>query len=74
MNLTKAIKDSIIYGELDGHENVFVKVKVARDKHVVIAIQGVIALVMAAVHPNLIEVNLKENAYNYNIFNDLSVS
>lgn len=56
VNLAKGTKVRIIGGELDGQEGVFVKVKGARDKRVVIAIQGVIAVAMATLHPDLIEV------------------
>ncbi len=56
VNLAKGTKVRIIGGELDGQEGIFVKVKGARDRRVVIAIQGVIAVAMATVHPDLIEV------------------
>ena len=43
-------------GDFEGQEGVFLKVKGARDRRVVIAIQGVIAVAMATIHPDLIEV------------------
>ena len=43
-------------GEFEGQEGVFLKVKGARDRRVVIEIQGVIAVAMATIHPDLIEV------------------
>ena len=39
----------------EGQEGVFVKVKGARDRRVVVAIRGVIAVALATVHPDLIE-------------------
>jgi Transcription termination factor nusG. len=56
VNLTKGTKVRITGGELEGQEGIFVKVKGARDRRVVIAIQGVIAVAMATIHPDLIEV------------------
>ena len=43
-------------GDFEGQEGVFLKVKGARDRRVVIAIQGIIAVAMATIHPDLIEV------------------
>ena len=37
-------------------EGVFLKVKGVRDRRVVIAIQGIIAVALATIHPDLIEV------------------
>lgn len=56
LNLSKGAKVRIIGGEFEGQEGVFLKVKGARDRRVVIAIQGVIAVAMATMHPDLIEV------------------
>ena len=42
--------------EFEGQEGIFLKVKGARDRRVVIEIQGVIAVAMATIHPDLIEV------------------
>ena len=42
-------------GPFEGQEGVFVKVKGARDRRVVVQIQGVIAVAMATVNPDLIE-------------------
>ena len=39
-----------------GRKVIFVKVKGARDRRVVIEIQGVIAVALATIHPDLIEV------------------
>lgn len=57
LNLSKGTKvPSITGGDFEGQEGVFLKVKGARDRRVVIAIQGVIAVAMATIHPDLIEV------------------
>lgn len=56
LNLTKGTRVRIIAGDFEGQEGIFVKVKGARDKRVVIAIQGVIAVAMSTLHPSLIEV------------------
>lgn len=56
LNLKKGTRVRICGGEFEGQEGIFIKVKGARDRRVVIAIQGVIAVAMAAVHPDLIEV------------------
>ena len=56
LNLSKGTKVRITGGDFEGHEGVFLKVKGARDRRVVIAIQGVIAVAMATIHPDLIEV------------------
>ena len=42
--------------ELNLSKGIFLKVKGARDRRVVVAIQGVIAVAMATIHPDLIEV------------------
>ena len=42
--------------DLNLKKGIFIKVKGARDKRVVIAINGVIAVAMATLHPSLIEV------------------
>lgn len=55
VNLTKGTKVRVTGGEFEGQEGVLVKVKGARDRRVVVAIQGVIAVAMATVHPSLIE-------------------
>ena len=64
VNLTKGTKVRITGGELEGQEGIFVKVKGARDRRVVIAIQGVIAVAMATIHPDLIEVIPEEKRKN----------
>lgn len=56
VNLAKGVKVRICGGEFDGQEGVFLKVKGARDKRVVIAIQGVVAVATASVHPSQIEI------------------
>lgn len=56
LNLSKGTKVRITAGEFAGQEGIFLKVKGARDRRVVIEIQGVIAVAMAALHPDLIEV------------------
>ena len=56
LNLSKGTKVRIIGGDFEGQEGVFLKVKGARDRRVVIAIQGIIAVAMATIHPDLIEV------------------
>lgn len=56
LNLSKGTKVRVIGGDFEGQEGVFLKVKGARDRRVVIAIQGVIAVAMATIHPDLIEV------------------
>ena len=56
LNLSKGTKVRITGGDFEGQEGVFLKVKGARDRRVVIAIQGVIADAMATIHPDLIEV------------------
>ena len=56
LNLSKGTKVRIIGGDFEGQEGIFQKVKGARDRRVVIEIQGVIAVAMATIHPDLIEV------------------
>ena len=56
LNLSKGTKVRITGGDFEGQEGVFLKVKGARDRRVVIAIQGVIVVAMATIHPDLIEV------------------
>lgn len=56
LNLSKGTKVRITGGDFEGQEGVFLKVKGARDRRVIIAIQGVIAVAMATIHPDLIEV------------------
>ena len=56
LNLSKGTKVRIIGGDFEGQEGIFLKVKGARDRRVVIAIQGFIAVAMTTIHPNLIEV------------------
>ena len=56
LNLSKGTKVRVIGGDFAGQEGVFLKVKGARDRRVVVEIQGVIAVAMATIHPDLIEV------------------
>ena len=46
----------LVGSEFEGQEGIFLKVKGARDRRVVIEIKGVIAVAMATIHPDLIEV------------------
>lgn len=55
VNLSRGTRVRITGGEFEGHEGVFMKVRGARDRRVVIAIQGVIAVALATIHPDLIE-------------------
>ena len=52
LNLSKGTKVRITGGEFEGQEGIFLKVKGARDRRVVIEIQGVIAVAMATIHPD----------------------
>lgn len=56
INLAKGTPVRIIGGKFEGREGIFVKVKGARDRRVVINIQGVIAMAVATLSPDLIEV------------------
>lgn len=56
VNLAKGTKVRIHGGVFDGQEGIFVKVKGIRDKRVVVALGGVIAVVIATVHVDLLEV------------------
>jgi transcription antitermination factor NusG len=56
VNLRKGTKVRITGGDFEGYEGVFVKVKGERDRRVVISLQGVIAMAMATISPDLIEV------------------
>lgn len=56
LNLSKGTKVRITGGDFAGYEGTFLKVKGARDRRVVISVEGVIAVALATVHPDLIEV------------------
>jgi Transcription termination factor nusG. len=56
LNLTKGEKVRVIDGEFKGYEGIFVKVKGARDRRVVIEIKGIIAVAMATINPDYIEI------------------
>lgn len=55
LDLAKGARVRISGGEFKGHEGVFVKVKGARDRRVVVQIQGIVAVAMATIHPDFIE-------------------
>ena len=55
VDLTKGTKVRITGGEFEGQEGIFIKVKGARDRRVVVQVQGVVAVAMATIHPDLIE-------------------
>lgn len=54
INFTKAQKVRITGGMFEGCEGVFVKVKGSRAKKVVIEIQGIVAVALVSVHPDLV--------------------
>lgn len=56
VNLARGARVRVTGGEFEGYEGIFLKVRGARDRRVVIAIPGVIAVAMATIHPSLIEV------------------
>ncbi|WP_299092700.1 UpxY family transcription antiterminator [uncultured Bacteroides sp.] len=56
LNLSKGTKVRVTGGDFEGQEGIFLKVKGARDRRVVVEIQGVIAVAMATIHPDLIEI------------------
>lgn len=56
LHLSKGAKVRVTGGDFEGQEGVFLKVKGARDRRVVIEIKGVVAVAMATIHPDLIEV------------------
>ncbi len=56
LNLAKGTRVRVTAGPLEGHEGIFLKVKGARDRRLVIHIEGVIAVAKALVHPELVQV------------------
>lgn len=56
INIAKGTRVRIHGGVLDGCEAVFMKVKGARAKRAVVAVQGVVAVALATVTPDMIEV------------------
>ena len=56
LNLAKGTKVRVTAGPLEGHEGVVLKVKGARDRRLIIQIDGVIAVAKALVHPELVQV------------------
>ena len=55
INLSKGTKVRITGGEFEGYEGTFIKIKGARDRRVVVEVQGIIAVAMATIPPELIE-------------------
>lgn len=55
IDLTKGEKVRITGGEFEGRTGTFMRVKGAREKRVVVAIPGVMAVAYAAIHPSLVE-------------------
>lgn len=55
VDLKKGQRVRILGGEFEGYEGVFMKVRGARDRRVVIEIRGVVSVALATVHPSLIE-------------------
>jgi transcription antitermination factor NusG len=56
INLKKGTPVRIIGGPFDGVEGIFIKVKGARSRRVVVLIQGVTAVATTEIEPDLIEV------------------
>lgn len=56
INLTKGTPVRVLGGAFEGQEGIFMRIKGKRDRRVVIAIEGVIAVALATIHPSLIEV------------------
>ena len=56
INLAKGTRVRVLGGPFDGVEGAFVKVRGCRSKRVVILIQGILAVAVAEVKPDLIEV------------------
>ncbi|MBO8455508.1 MAG: UpxY family transcription antiterminator [Bacteroidetes bacterium] len=56
VNIKAGTRVRIIAGDFEGYEGIFMKVKGARDRRVVIAVEGVIAVALATISPELIEV------------------
>lgn len=55
INLAKGTKVRIRGGLFDGQEGTYLKLKGHRDKRVVVAVPGVIAVAIATLHPSMIE-------------------
>ena len=56
LNLTRGTRVRVTGGPMEGREGVFLKVKGARDRRLVIEIEGIIAVAKALVHPDLVQV------------------
>lgn len=55
VNWARGMRVRVVGGPFCGQEGVFVKVKGARDRRVVVAVEGVVAIAMATIHPDLLE-------------------
>lgn len=55
LNLAKGTKVRIRGGVFDGREGIYMKIKGARDKRVVVAVPGVIAVAVATLHTSQVE-------------------
>lgn len=55
VNFSKGMNVRVIDGQFKGYEGTLVKVKGARDKRVVVAIEGVIAVAMASINPSFLQ-------------------
>lgn len=56
LNLSKGTRVRVTAGSLEGYEGVFLKVKGARDRRLVIQIDDVLTVAKALVHPDLVQV------------------
>lgn len=56
LDLKKGARVRICGGVFDGQEGIYLKLKGVRNKRVVVAIQGVIAVAIATLHPSMVEV------------------
>lgn len=55
-NLSAGTRVKIVGGEFEGYDGILMKVKGARDRRVVLNIEGVVAVAMASIDASLIEV------------------
>ncbi|MGM9739454.1 MAG: UpxY family transcription antiterminator [Candidatus Cryptobacteroides sp.] len=56
LNLAKGTRVRVTAGPMEGHEGIFLKVKGARDRRLVILVEGVVAVDRHLVHPELVQV------------------
>lgn len=56
INLRKGVRVKILGGAFDGVEGVFVEMKGRQERRVVVLVEGLAAVVMAEISPNLIQV------------------